>query len=174
MSWRDSFWNRLNHSFSFPDVKTSFSSLKSVLSSERSRSVCSDRDKQNVKRKEVSSKAMNNQTREREKNMVAIPKQQKPKTSKEKKTNKKSLVVFLKYNISMKAVYSKGYLQWLGEQPNKGLLLMESSAFSAWVRKLCNQWYVLFKFRRLWIVVDSDIFMRYFHWLLKPAGSHII
>jgi len=54
---------------------------------------------------------MNNQTREREKNMVAIPKQQKPKTSKEKKTNKKSLVVFLKYNISMKAVYSKGYLQ---------------------------------------------------------------
>lgn len=40
----------------------------------------------------------------------------------------------------MKAVYSKGYLQSLGEQSTIGLLVMESSVFAASVRTHCNQW----------------------------------
>lgn len=53
---------------------------------------------------------MNNQIRERENKIEAIPKQQKPINSKIKK-NPKNSGLFLKYNISMKAVYSKWYLQ---------------------------------------------------------------
>lgn len=81
---------------------------------------------------------MNNQTRKRENKIETIPKQQKPKIS--NYFFFLSFIAFLKYNISVKAVYSKGYLQSLGEQSTIGLLVMESSVFAASVRTHCNRW----------------------------------
>lgn len=80
---------------------------------------------------------MNNQTRESEHKIETIPKHQKPKP---RIFFFFKSVVFLEYNISMKAVCTKCYLRWLGEQPNTGLLLKEFSAFTASGKNHCNQW----------------------------------